>query len=110
MNENTVISWVFLSVAMASEQEPASFESISQIADGINHAVPTHKELQTSLGWLTKSGFVEKSVKKYQLTNPGTELIEKAQSRTNNIILNIWDELTKEIENTKAQHRLEVMR
>ena len=76
---------------MTSEQEPANFESISQIADGINHAVPTHKELQTCLGWLTKSGFVEKSGKKYHLTNSGTELIEKAESRTKNVILNIWD-------------------
>lgn len=106
MNESNIISWIFLSVSMASEQEPANFESISQIADGINHAVPTHKELQTSLGWLTKNGLVERSGKKYQLTNSGTELIEQAKSRTNKPILNIWNELTKEIENTKAQQML----
>ncbi|MEQ9219936.1 MAG: hypothetical protein RLO17_17910 [Cyclobacteriaceae bacterium] len=106
MNESNIISWIFLSVAMASEQEPANFESISQIADGINHAVPTHKELQTSLGWLTKNGLVERSGKKYQLTNSGTELIEQAKFRTNKTILSIWDELTKEIENTKAQQML----
>ena len=75
MNESTTISWIFLATAFASEQEPANFESILQIADGINHAVPTHKELQTSLDWLTKNGLVEKSGKKYQLTNSGTELI-----------------------------------
>ncbi|WP_144607020.1 hypothetical protein [Algoriphagus algorifonticola] len=106
MGESTVISWIFLSTAFASEQEPANFESISQIADGINHAVPTQKELQASLTWLTKNGFVDKSGNKYHLTNEGAALIEKAKSRTNNIILNIWDELAKEIENTKAQHRL----
>ena len=103
MNENTVISWVFLATAFASEREPANFESITQIADGINHDVPTHKELQTSLGWLMKNELVEKSGKKYQLTNEGIALVDKAKTRTNNIILNIWDELTKEIENTKAQ-------
>ena len=106
MKESEVVSWIFLSTAFACEREPANFESISQIADGINHAVPTHKELQTSLGWLTKNGLVERSGKKYQLTNSGTELIEQAESRTNKTILNIWDELTKEIENTKAQQTI----
>jgi hypothetical protein len=106
MNETTTISWILLSTAFASEQEPANFESISQIADGINHALPTHKELQTSLLWLTKYGFVEKKGKKYHLSNEGFESIGRAKSRTNNIIMNIWDELTKEIENTKAQHHL----
>ena len=106
MSESETISWIFLATAFASEQEPANFESISQIADGINHAVPTHKELQSSLGSLMKTGFVEKSSKKYQLTIVGTEVVDKAKSRTNNIILNIWDELTKEIENTKAQQTI----
>ncbi len=100
---NQTISWILLSTAFASAQEHATFESISKIADGINHAVPTHKELQTSLSWLTKKGFVEKKGKKYHLSNEGIELIGRAKSRTNNIIMNIWDELTKEIENTKAQ-------
>lgn len=103
MTDNTAISWVFLSVAMASEHGPSNFESISQIADGINHAVPTHKELQAALDWLTKNELVEKSRKKYRLTNSGTELSEKAKSRVNNIILDILDELTKEIENIKTQ-------
>jgi len=101
MNHNTIISWIFLSTAFASEQEPANYESISQIADGINHAVPTHKELQTSLSWLTRNELLEKSGKKYQLTKEGIETIAKAKKRTNNIILNIWDELTKEIKKRK---------
>lgn len=103
MNENTVISWIFLATAFASENEHANFESISRIADGINHAVPTHKELQSSLKWLTNQGFVEKNSKKYKLTTSGTEIVEKAKARTNNVIMDIWDELTTEIENTKAQ-------
>lgn len=106
MNENTTISWIFLATALASEQDPASFESISQIADGINHAVPTDKELQKSLTWLTNSGTVEKTGKKYKLTSTGTEAIDKAKSRTTNAVLNIWDELTKEIIKTKVQQQV----
>lgn len=106
MNENTNISWIFLATAMASEHEPANLASISQIADGINHAVPTHKELQTCLNWLTKQGFVEKVAKKHKLTTSGTETVDRARARTTNIIMKIWDELTTEIENTKAQQQL----
>ncbi|MFH6985784.1 hypothetical protein [Marinoscillum luteum] len=106
MTDSQVIAWIFFSTSLASEHEPVNFESISQVADGVNHAVPTHKELQTSLSWLTNHRLVEQTGKKYSLTNEGTELIEEAKSRTNNIILNIWDELTKEIEKTKAQQML----
>lgn len=104
MTDSQIIAWIFFSTSLASEQEPANFESISQIADGINHAVPNHKELQTSLSWLIKTELVEKVGKKYQLTTTGIALIDEAKSRTNNITLNIWDELTQEIEKTKAQH------
>ena len=106
MNEDTTISWIFLATALASQKDPASFESISQIADGINHAVPTHKELQKSLTWLTKNGMVDKIGKKYQLTSTGKEAIDKAKARTTNVVLNIWDELTKEIIKTKAQQQV----
>ena len=106
MDENNTISWILLATALASELQPANFKSISQIADGINHAVPTNKEIQTSLRWLIMNKMVEKTGENYRLTSIGTKVIEIAKSRTNNIILNIWDELTMEINKTKAQHRL----
>jgi hypothetical protein len=34
------ISWIFLSIAVASKIEPAEFRQISMVGDGINHAVP----------------------------------------------------------------------
>ncbi len=103
MNENTVISWILLATSYATEKEPANIESISQIADGINKAIPTHKELHGSLSWLAKNGLVKRTGKMYHMTNEGTALIAKAKSRTNNIILNIWDALATEIENTKEK-------
>ena len=51
MTEEQTISWVFLSIAIASEIHPADFRGISMIGDGINHAVPTHKELLDYLSW-----------------------------------------------------------
>jgi predicted transcriptional regulator len=103
MKEEEIISWVFLATAFASRQGLANIESISEIADGINHAVPTNKELQMSLKWLAVNGLIEKQVKRYLLTIAGSETIIKAETRTNNFIMNIWKELTKEIENLKPQ-------
>ena len=60
MTEGQTRSWIFLATAMASQAEPADYDSISNIADGINRAVPTHKEIQTSLTWLTKNDLVFK--------------------------------------------------
>src|SRR5688572_19592633 len=58
MTKNQTTSWIFLATAIASQTEPADFSSISDIADGINHAIPTHKELQSSLNWMARTGLV----------------------------------------------------
>jgi hypothetical protein len=94
-NEQT-ISWIFLSVALASQKEPADFNAISSIADGINHAVPTQKELQTSIGWLTSEGLIEKREKKYVLTDTGRQQFENA-SKDSNVLMTIWEKLEKKI-------------
>ena len=56
MTEDEIYSWIFLAVGMASEIEPCNINGISMIADGINHAVPTQKELRNSLSWLSTKG------------------------------------------------------
>lgn len=65
---------------MSSFVEPAKFRDISMIADGINFAVPSHKELQTSLSWLQKRDLVVKQKNKYSLTATGKELHVRASS------------------------------
>jgi hypothetical protein len=90
MTDNQTISWIFLATAMASQSHPADFNSISNIADGINHAVPTHKELQTSLTWLTSNGLVMKIGNKYCLTEKGKADYETA-SKQASTLLKVWD-------------------
>jgi len=92
MTEGQIRSWIFLATAMASQTQPADYDSISSIADGINHAVPTHKELQTSLTWLTKNDLVSKTGSKYRLTEKGLFNYETA-SRQTSTLLKIWDNL-----------------
>src|SRR5688572_1800617 len=90
MTDGQTISWIFLSTALASQKEQADFNSISNIADGINHAIPTHKELQTSLAWLTKNGLVIKVGSKYGLTEKG-KLEYMESSKNTSTLLKIWD-------------------
>jgi len=82
MTDNQTAAWIFLATALASLTEPTDFDSISTIADGINHAVPTHKELQTSLTWLTNKGLVMKIGSKYCLTEKGKIDYETASEKT----------------------------
>jgi predicted transcriptional regulator len=81
MTTEQSVSWIFLSIAVASEIRPASFEEITMIGDGINHAVPTHKELQTSISWLTKRGLVLKRGKKYELSKKGKMEFENVSDK-----------------------------
>lgn len=83
---------------MASETEPTDFKGISMIADGINHAVPTHKELQTSTSWLVNKGLIHKVAKKYSLTTKGKEDYKMASKETNTL-LKIWDNMEQKIKN-----------
>jgi hypothetical protein len=93
-NEERIIAWIYLAVSMASQTEPADFKGISMIADGINHAAPAHKELQTSISWLISKGLINKVGKKYTLTEKGKEDYANAQVETN-ALLNAWDNLEK---------------
>ena len=92
------VSWIFLALAMASQIEPTDFRGISMIADGINHAVPTHKELQTSITWLMNKGLVDRIDKKYTLSEMGTELYKKGQSESIPL-LKMWHYLENELGN-----------
>lgn len=94
MTDYQTVSWIFLATALASQTEPADFSSISSIADGINHAVPTHKELQTSMTWLTKNGLITKIGDKYNLTQKG-KLDYEESSKLTSTLLKIWENLEK---------------
>jgi predicted transcriptional regulator len=96
--DKRTISWIFLAISMASDKEPADFNSISMIADGINHAIPTHKEMQTSISWLSEKGLISKVGNKYTLTSKGKDDF-KIASKGTNTLLNIWDNMEQKIIN-----------
>jgi hypothetical protein len=98
MTEVKIISWIFLSIAMASQTSPANIQSISTIADGINHAVPTQEELKLAIEWLIKNEQIQKEGKNYSLTKKGLINYNYATLKTN-VILNIWKNLELQIKN-----------
>ena len=92
MTEDQVKSWIFLAIALASQQEPAKFEEITMVADGINHSVPTEKEMRNSLTWLIKEELIFKVNKKYSLAQKGITKYELATKNTKTL-LKIWQNL-----------------
>ena len=92
MKENQIISWIFLATALASQEEPANFEGISMVADGINHCVPSEKELRNSLTWLINEELITKESKKYYLTQKGITKYELATKETKTL-MKIWHNL-----------------
>ena len=92
MTDDQIVSWIFLATALASQNGPADFRSIASIADGINHAVPTHQELQTSLSWLANHGLISKNKNKYTLTEKGKLDYEESSGNTSTL-LKLWDNI-----------------
>lgn len=82
MSDKEIVAWIFLAIAMASQTDKSKLESIMMIADGINHAIPTHQELQFSIRWLLKNKLVEKFGKLYSLSETGDDIYRKTNSNT----------------------------
>jgi predicted transcriptional regulator len=86
------ISWIFLATALATNTKPTDICGISSVADGINHAVPTQKELQTSISWLKTKGLIIKQGKNYELTSKGKLAYESASKNTETV-MKIWENI-----------------
>lgn len=89
MTDIQTISWIFLATALATNTKPTDISGISSVADGINHAVPTQKELRTSISWLTTQGLIIKQGKNYELTSKGKLEYETASKNTQTL-MKVW--------------------
>lgn len=92
MNDEETFSWIFLAIATTAEQEAVNMGTISLVADGINHAVPTQKEIQRSISWLISEGLIEKANKKYKLSKLGKDEYFAASNNCNKMF-GIWRNL-----------------
>jgi hypothetical protein len=96
MDDAKTLAWILYALDMASARAPADFRSISAVADGINHAVPTHKELQGSLSSLASAGLVSKGGGGYSLTTEGVTMV-MACSKKSGTTMGVWHSLTRAI-------------
>jgi hypothetical protein len=87
MTEAQTYSWIFYAIALASQRVPVDYSGIESVADGINHAVPTQKEMRVSLSWMASKDLVQKDGKRYQLTEAGKKLAEEASAGT---AMKVW--------------------
>ena len=87
-------SWIFYSIGLASQNDFAMIKNILNIADGLNHAVPTKIEIDSSISWLYSNELILKEGKKYRLSTKGLDLLENASSKVKNN-RDVWKNIEK---------------
>ena len=92
MTEAQTYSWIFYALAAVQNCEGASFEDIEAVADGINHAVPTQKEMTSSLDWVESKGLIERAGKKILLTGSGREFAARISKKPGSAMKK-WDRI-----------------
>lgn len=84
-----------MAIGYASQTEPADVAAISKVADGINHSVPTHKELQSAITRLYELNLITKQNEKYTLSKIGSSLFDQVRENEETLF-GIWKELERE--------------
>ena len=93
MTERQTFAWILLPVP----NNPGTLQDIIAMADGINHAIPSHQELTTSLGWLQARGLVRKHGRRFCTTDAGSQLLARLRS-PGRTMMKTWDKVSQELE------------
>jgi|GEM_PF-1639545 len=100
-------AWIFYAVGLAGQKTPATAVEVEQAADGINHAVPTQREMLESISWCVAHGLVEKEGKFLTLTQIGSTIFNEARlgART---ISGVWKLLEKRFAKMGVDDSMEI--
>ncbi len=90
--EDKFNSLIFLSIAFAAKDKKVDISEISDVADGINHSIPSLIEIRNSILWLMKKDLVLEKNEKFWLTEKGETVFNKAKSDERSIF-DIWKNL-----------------
>jgi hypothetical protein len=93
MTESQIHSWILLSVPEVG----GTLRDIIASAEYINHAIPSHDELQSSLGWLKAKGLVRKVGRRFLLTEAGSFLVSRSRS-PGRTMMNSLDVVAQEVQ------------
>jgi hypothetical protein len=91
MTESTTLAWILYSISDGG----STLRAIIGMADAINHSIPTHKELQTSLGWLQARGLVIKEGELFARTKAGSQLFSRCKGSN---VHEAWDMVSEQLE------------
>ena len=100
-------SWIFYAAGLASQKLPATFADVMVAADGINHAVPTHKEIRSSVSWSMAQGLISKIGKKLILTKEGISLLNDA-SASSGTAYGVWKYIEKRFSELGVDNSLQI--
>ncbi|WP_309387902.1 hypothetical protein, partial [Cerasicoccus frondis] len=105
MTEAQIYSWIFYAASAVGAEKGVKHREIESVADGINHAVPTQKEISSSMKWLESKGLLRKEGKKVLLTDVGKELATRLKEKPGGV-MKVWERITKEFEHLGADNQV----
>jgi hypothetical protein len=97
MTEAQTYAWIFYAASAAATNQPAKRREIEAVADGINHAVPTHKEMEASFAWAESQGLLQREGKTIRLTDEGRKFSSQFTEKPGST-MKTWDRITAAIE------------
>lgn len=100
-------AWIFYAIGLASHKEAVNYAKIAIMADGINHAVPTQKEMRLSLMWLESQNLIQKEGTKFKLNDAGSKLLQDASSSEKTTI-GVWKFLQKDFSEIGADNIIQI--
>jgi hypothetical protein len=103
MTEAQTYSWIFYAVSTSGAKEGAEIRDIEAAADGINHAIPTSKEMKQALEWAESKGLITKEGKRFLVTADGQNLIAQVSSKRGSL-MKTWERYTRLFEELGAEN------
>ena len=104
MTEAQTYAWIFYAATAAAGNQPTKHREIEAVADGINHAVPTHKEMATSFKWAESKGLLQRDGKLIQLTDEGRKFASQFTEKPGSA-MKTWDRITAAFEGMGADNK-----
>jgi hypothetical protein len=103
MTEAQTYSWIFYSASAVAQEEAVKIREIESVADGINHAIPTQKELSNSIKWLQSKCLISKQGKKVILTDEGRSFASEITGKPGST-LKTWNRITSAFQKLGADN------
>ena len=107
MTEARTYAWIFYATAASRNEDGATRGEIESVADGINHAFPTQKEMDESLKWAEAQNLIRSEGKTVFVTEGGSQLASQHTSQPGGV-MKVWERYTRAFEKMGADNTVEL--